>query len=159
MLFFFIIIYVPIIILFFFCFSSFTSDESIIAFIIVTFFKLLSIVIFLIFCGYKTFWLLFLICLISDGITIPLQFLLFPKILKSGWLGILVISGVIDIYITAISGYFLKKGEEPDKEKFILIVDYGFFIIGYAIAVGAAAIAIGIVALIIYLIVMCINNK
>ena len=81
---FYIIIYIPIIILFFFCFSSFTSDESIIAFIIVTFFKLLSIVIFLIFCGYKTFWLLFLICLISDGITIPLQFLLFPILLESG---------------------------------------------------------------------------
>ena len=107
--FFFIIIYVPIIILFFFCFSSFTSDESIISFILVTFFKLLSIFISLICCDYKHFMIIFLISLISDGITIPLQFLLFPKILKSGWLGILVISGVIDIYITAISGYFLKK--------------------------------------------------
>ena len=151
---FYIIIYIPIIILFFFVFSSFTSDESIISFILVIFFKLFFITLFLLFYDYN--WkIILLISFISDGINIPFQFLYFPELMKSGWVGILVISCVINIYITAISGFYYNK--EHNIEEVILITNYGFFIVGYAIALVGAAIAIALAIGIIYLIVQCIS--
>ena len=151
---FYIIIYIPIIILFFFVLSSFTSDESIISFILVIFFKLFFITLFLLFYDYN--WkIILLISFISDGINIPFQFLYFPELMKSGWVGILVISCVINIYITAISGFYYNK--EHNIEEVILIMNYGFFIVGYAIALVGAAIAIALAIGIIYLIVQCIS--
>ena len=153
----FIIIYIPIISLFFFTLSSFTSDEFIIAFIFVILFKLLSIVIYVIFCGNENWMNTLLISFISDGIAISFQFFWFPKILESGWIGILVISCVINIYITAISAFYFNKGEILPMEEFVLIVDYWFLIVVYVIAVCAAAIAIAIAAGIIYLAFLCLS--
>ena len=85
--------------------------------------------------------IILLICLISDWISIPFQFLLFPELLESGWVGTLIISCVINIYITLISDYYIDY-KKKDIEEVIIFLNYGFFIDGYVIVLVVIAISV-----------------